>query len=277
MKIQGRQLTSGFGLKELLITVSVVAVLAVLAFAFLRKSKTASTSDVCTSNLKQLYTAAALYTAQNGNKLPYAIRTVDDSKQTSWDILISSYLRSTMNTDSNRPPPSASIANKVLLCPFDKMEGVFWGGKVQPRRTYAMTPHTMATNQWPPSPTNATGLGLVWSPRRTGPGSITNKFANGLPAFRVDTLLETKNIIFLTEQAKTNNVLNNSSGAIVNYTGNHLDASIAPKDYHEGKINYLMADGHVEMLLPEQTVGATGEVGTKAEKHFGLWTVRPGD
>ncbi|MCD6052496.1 MAG: N-terminal cleavage protein [Verrucomicrobia bacterium] len=268
---------AAFSIKELMIVITVVAVIGSVAAVFLLKSKGAAKSSGCENNLRQIYTASAMYTESNGKKLPYASFTKDDAHQTAWDSLVQTYMRAAMKTDPNRPPPSATTISKLFLCPADTLPGVVWGKKSQPRRTYSMTPHTMQAPNWPPSPTNSTGLGLVWSFRKTGNASVEAYTTNKVPAFLVDTLLDPKNIIMFTEQVKSNNVVFNSSGSTVNYTGNHLDSSIPSETFQEGRMYYLMLDGHVEYLFPDQTVGATGEIGQDSKKHQGLWTVRPGD
>ncbi len=275
-----KRVTAGwaaFALKELLIIMAVLVVLAGLAIALLISNKRNASARVCENNLRQIFAATAAYSKQSNAKLPYAFISKADSEQTSWDSLIKPFMQAALRTDPNVPPPSGNMIAKIFLCPDDKLPGPFWGGREQPRRTYAMPPHTMEDPNWPPGPNNDTGLGLVWSFRKKGYASVKSIPTNGLPAFTLDALLDPKGTLYLTEEAKTNNVIFNSSGAIVYYTGNQLDARIQPGEYHHGKLSYLMADGHVKTLYPEQTVGPGGDVGTDGRKHHGMWTVRPGD
>ena len=44
-------------------------------------------------------------------------------------------------------------------------------------------------------------------------------------------------------------------------------------NFHNGRFNYLLADGHVETLRPEQTLGT----GNNPGRQTGMWTILAGD
>lgn len=271
---------NAFGRVELIVTISVIAVIGVLVWAFMSKAKPVQKDSVCVSNLKHLGMGMALYTASNDQKLPYASIHYSDTKQSVWDGLMGSYLRAAIRgNDKSKPAPELG---SLLLCPEDKVPPLDFAVKYGfQRRTYSMPWHSMDNKNWPPSPTNTTGVGLWWASYGQGNTSVkqlTNYVKGGLPAIRMDMIQDPAGTMLLTEQAKSNNIARNSTGARIRYTADHLEAGVVdPAQYQEGKINYLMNDGHVEPLPPEATVGPMGKTGSGWNTHFGIWSIRAGD
>ena len=76
----------------------------------------------------------------------------------------------------------------------------------------------------------------------------------------------------LVERISNLNVLWATKYACITSTKEQFEAktSFAARDFHGGKMNYLMLDGHVELMLPLQSAGFVGAGG-------GLWTIRAGD
>lgn len=272
-----------FGRKELIAVIAVVVVLAGLGFAFLRKAKKEAMSDACMNNLKQLGMGTLMYTEDNDRKLPYAYIHYSDQKQSSWDSLVLKYVQSSMRTDKSKPPPSSAVVGQLLSCPQDKVPPLpfaeKWGLK---RRTYAMPWHSMDRNNWPPASTNTTGVALWWSASGKGNTSleqVTNRLKGfSLTSIRTELIPDSAHTMLLTEMAKSNNIVNNSSGGRIRYTADHLDTNTIPTaEYHAGKFSYLLLDGHVERLFPEETVGPMGKTGDGWNTHFGIWSIRAGD
>jgi prepilin-type processing-associated H-X9-DG protein len=268
-----------FGRGELIITIAVVFILIILGAIFIRKSKGGSTSNVCLSNLKLLGTGITMYTQANAQKLPYAFIHVSNTKQSVWDNLVGSYVQAAVQSEGSA---SATGAGRLLQCPEDKVPPLEFAAKNGlPRRTYALPWHTMDRLNWPPAATNATGVGLWWASYgqgNTAVSNLTSFLAGGLPAIRMDMISDAAQTMLLTEQAKSNNIAGNSSGARIRYTAEHLEEGVVnPAEYHSGKIQYLMVDGHVETLLPEETVGPKGKPGKVWNTHFGIWSIKPND
>jgi len=279
----GKQTGAGFSRNELIITIVVVLVLGTIGGAFLVRSKKAAVMDTCTANLKQLGLAMAMYSEANDRKLPYAFIHYSDGKQSTWDGLVGKYVQASLRTDPNKPPPSAAVVGQLLVCPRDKIDllpnGVKYGFK---RRTYSMPWHSMDHKNWPPATTNTTGVGLWWASYGQGNTSlnqVTNRLKGfALPSIRTELVLEPAHTMLLTEMARAGNVAGNSSGGRIRFTAEHLETNNIPtEDYHGGKFNYLMTDGHVELLFPEESVGPAGRVGDGWNTHFGIWSLKPGD
>lgn len=233
----------------------------------------------CQENLKQISVAMAAYSAGNNQKLPFAFMQPRPGAPTTWDTLIATSLRVALRCDrlDMPPPPHGS----VLKCPEDSVsEAVIDQANARLRRSYAMTAHKMNRPNWPPSERNATGVGLSWSQSRKRGNSSYSYLAtvSDLPAVTLGMIFEADATILMTEHAHADNFVGRSKRASIISTMEHVDATVLPMNaFHRGRINYLMVDGHVELLDPEETVGVEGEVSDASETHFGMWTIVAGD
>ncbi len=269
---------------ELLLVIAIVGVLASIGYMQVGRVKPVVKESVCVNNLKELAKGMAMYQQQYSEKLPMAYVRFSDNKFFNWDVLLIDYLRANMRTDPTKPAPSGDAVNKFLLCPEDVIPGVKWGPKQAKRRTYSMPNHDMHPSNWPPGPDNNTGVGLYWTVgAKQGLNTLANfyAFSNNVPAFRAAMILEPDDTLLVTEHAYFRNILANPGGSIIKTTGEHIhDAPEAEKKLttlHGGKISYMMVDGHVESLFPDQTVGFTGGVSSNVNTHRGMWTIRAKD
>jgi prepilin-type processing-associated H-X9-DG protein len=271
----------GFNRIDLCVVIFMSTLLLTLAFKQSSKVRIASGTERCVSNLKLIGQGASFYSAQNSEKLPYAFLRRDDRNQISWDTLLSSFLYNASNEDQQlNSMPADQRHQSLMLCPEDTVPSVSWGNIRPKRRTYAMPWHNMYPQNWPPGWENSTGVGLWWAPyggTNSNVNTVTN-LTDALPSIGINTIFNTTNVMFATDMAQANNILGNSSGAIVKSTAGQLATNDIPKEsYHNGRFNYLMVDGHVENLLPAQSVGHTGMAGERSETHRGIWTISPGD
>ncbi len=276
---------AAFTRKELLVTLAVVAVLLGLGALLVVKMRGKSSIAVCRDNLRQLGAATAVYEQQSGGRLPYAYLHLSDQNQTTWDTLIMSMIRAAMRGGKmDEPAPSAKQAGRILLCPADTVPAVAWALKWNHgRRTYAMADDNMLPANWPPGPGNATGVGVHWSFGAKGdrpPAERIYNFAktNEQAVFKLDMIPAPAHTMILTERVRPANVLGNIAGAVINNTADHMEKGAVPSEkYHQGRYNYLMVDGHVESLFPEETVGPRGQTGEQSKTHQGIWTVKADD
>ncbi|KAF0179042.1 MAG: hypothetical protein FD161_1535 [Limisphaerales bacterium] len=278
---------SAFTRLELVLMIALGAVLISLLLGYTRRTTAKVSAVSCVGNLRQLGAGVAMYTIGGDAKLPYASLVFTTRAQSTWDTLISPVIRAEARraiSDPNTAAPGKSFLNPLLLCPSDPVPPAAWAAKNKlPRRSYAITRHNMSPQNWPPSANNATGIGLSWTFGSYGtnpPSAKVYNFeqTNRQAAVRFGMILKPAETLLLTERAWSNNIVGNASGAWIDRTSDHTDASaLAPDALHQGRFNYLMLDGHVETLFPHQAVGADGEVGEDARKHLGPWTIRADD
>jgi prepilin-type processing-associated H-X9-DG protein len=262
-----KKFAAAFNLIELVVVVLVVIVLGVLATVFVASSRRTGGVVGCASNLRELGMAMTMYTRENDNRLPFAFIKYNSQESTTWDILIFPFI----NRRNSDIVSSSSLdkGHGFLRCPSDTIINTNTTNSVElPRRTYAMSRHSMTGTDWPPGANNNTGPGLWWSSDISdGNAALTNVLSmqGSIPAVRLDMISAPSGTLLLTEQARADNIMFNYSGASIGRSDPQFfdPGSIKVNPYHDGKFNYLMMDGHVETLLPTEKPG--------------MWTIRPDD
>lgn len=271
---------------DIIVALAVLLALGGIAYVFILKAKS-SAKVLCASNLKELGVAMTLYEHDNNDRLPYAsirLGKRDDysSSKFVWDSLVFPLI----------PLGKNGLEQKHLLrCPADTEPPVQEQAR---RRTYAMPSHTERTEQWPISDQNETGVGIWWNwtlgKRRTA--ALTNYFSVTAPPTN-DPTAATKVImppvtlrmihapattLLLTENAWSENTAFNFHGATIDSPQVHLSTNLDANVYHEGKINYLMVDGHVELMYPSESVGQPDLRNSHPRDHYpNVWTIRSDD
>ncbi len=273
---------AGMGRIELLVILAVIGLLAILGWKMTGKVQKTVTADACMSNLKLLGAGFAVYAENYEGKLPYAYIKRSSREYYAWDSLVYPFVRISQQKGGEETAAAAAIAHGPLVkCPQDRIPGYTPAGakKAKERRTYAMPRHGMNEWHWPPGGTNRSGLGLYWSDTGKNYAGLDWLNANtNPPAFYTSMIRKPEATLLLTEQAQTNNIVKHHTGAAIRYTADHLDTNLmSMAEYHGGRFNYLMVDGHVELLEPGQTVGKRGKAGADSGTHNGIWTVRPAD
>jgi len=92
-KMPGRNLPGNialFTIIELLVVISIIAILASVLLPALQKAKMTGNKIKCTSNLKQIFTATSLYLNDNGGYLPVK-EAAGDNKY--WSVKLGGYLQ----------------------------------------------------------------------------------------------------------------------------------------------------------------------------------------
>jgi prepilin-type processing-associated H-X9-DG protein len=220
----------------------------------------------CTRNLRVLGEATQEFANDHGSALPPA---GVELLQTTWDMQLSPYLKPSL-AKSNSPSdwrPLQQVVAPRFLCPSDPIL------RGDHPRSYAMSAHNMEPINWPPGPANTTGVGLWWSNDKITAllGDRSNsQNLEALMLVKFSWLPDPANTLLLTEYPYEDNRMGVMHRlTIANTTEQSAGMANMPAQFHHGRFNYLMADGHVESLTPLQT-GAPGGDG-------GIWTIKAGD
>lgn len=288
---------AGFTLVELFVAVAVISLLMVLILPALAKAQSKLRTNRCLSNLQDVGTAMSLYLQDSNDKFPYAALRFNlglEEHHLSWDDLMGPYLGIDITaTQRNHDGVNNSGSFKLLACPQDTVPIKIDSGlpRKEFRRSYAMPEHNLGlftlagraatAADWPPCPVNQTGLGLRlegrpgydtsrWNPDDE-PGST--KPPRWQAAFQTSMTLNAAKTLFMTEHFNGANRVGAWSGATIASIAEHtsqVSLPVAPE-----RINYLMADGHVESLVPTDTYASTNRTVTAPPS--GFWTVLQDD
>src|ERR1043166_3734758 len=108
---------SGFTLIELLVVVAIISILAAMLLPSLKNAKEAGKSAVCVSNLKQIYTAFALYADDNNGAVP---NSYPAGSGYYWQNLGNQYLGPSETYPGDGQPAANGPRYAVLKCPGEK-------------------------------------------------------------------------------------------------------------------------------------------------------------
>jgi prepilin-type processing-associated H-X9-DG protein len=271
---------------ELATVAGVLIAIVSLGAVWIVKPRHISREAQCAINLKALGAAMAMYEQANNDRLPYAMiryPAAEAKNDKTWDTLIYPFV----------PPNDRGLAQKHFLqCPADTLPAK----GDQRRRTYSMPAHNMIKQDWPPGTNNGTGVGLWWTyygknmaalktilPKTSAPSTNSNAEVSivqpKLPAISLSMIQAPAATLLLTEHAAAGNLAFNFSGSTIGGPSEHLDKKVLKaEEYHDGKINYLMVDGHAEMLFPLQSIGQHDPRDTNPEiERPNIWTIRAND
>jgi general secretion pathway protein G len=236
-----------FTLTELLVSIAVIALLAAILVPAAHRVVATAGQAKCAANLRQIGVALSSYASDHSLVLPYGYWVSPAGDRKSWDLLISDYLDL---RQSGRWLESA----EVMHCPADDIPPLPQADNY--RRTYAMA-------------RGSNGFGIT---------------ANGVPTayegIRVTSVPSPGDTIIITEFSSgvaigdpVDNIVGLPACCVVDSPSIQLSrGNGSPNGLHQGKMNYLFADGHVASLDPQDTIG-TGSMGSPK----GMWTLTPND
>jgi len=225
---------------------------------------------VCAHHLKKLGRAFEEYAREHNGSLPSAVFD-DGTNGISWDAEIARYLAATSPRPS-RPPRGGEEGEKkvayLFQCPSDKEPR---GGAL--RRSYSMPMYDINKAGWPPDENSPGGVGLYLDAKtlKKARDAMPDESLDSIPAIKLSTVPAPADTALLVERVSILNALWQTKYACIIGTREQFDAkTIERKKFHGGRMNYLMLDGHVELLWPGQSEGFAGASG-------GVWTMRAGD
>lgn len=264
---------TGFTLIELLVVVGVLGLLLGLTLSAIKGARSKSRIAQCLNNLKQLNLAMHFYTDEARDRYPLAIwRPSPAGPVISYDDYLYPYLGLHL-TDAERDADRIPAAKKtrLLQCPEDQIPAPGFAGTNSWRRTYSMSEAHMVGGGNPLQEIQKGGVGahysVAWGPF---PPPLVGR---GVPVAAVSTPSAT---LVLVERPNPMNLAGNDHWAVTRRTGeqtNGFPSSAAGRNFHNGRFNYVYADGRIELQPMQATWGRSGSPTSWA----GAWTIQPSD
>ena len=210
---------NGFTIVEMIVGIAVIAILAVLLLPAVGGLRASAKSAVCINNLRQLGSGLILYAQEHDNKLPQAWYKGNDGFLWYWSADFTPYLGE-----------QGLSRHKLGMCPA-------WNG----------------------TRTKGVPGDVVWMP------NTYNSYTMGYPAVPNNRFLATPSLSQYTRPSTTLLLCDGAPQASYTYTADHLlgydrsvaaflatnNASSRTAFRHNGKMNVLFADLHVDALKPE--------------------------
>lgn len=218
-----------FSLIELIVVIAVLAILATLLQPSLVSALRNARTLECKKNLMHVGVAMDLY-VQDHNYYPYAtFRTNPRFLFGSWDDLLGQgYDGRNLNTKEVNYPNS-NVENSIYTCPQQKDE---LNSTSSFLRSYALN-----CNQ---SSKNMGGFSSLWG------------FGDNPISVSLHDVPAPSSTILLLEMTGTLGSGYQNAGVYGAATQSNAFKN-NPERYHQGLSNYLFADNHIEILLPEET------------------------
>lgn len=266
----GFRSSSGFTRTDAITLVCVLPLLAAAVWAGLWTMGEGRRIYVCAHHLQKLGQAFTEYTQDHKEALPPAVFDVGH-KSISWDTQIAGYLEPAL-VKTNSPDEQKALKAKIAYlfhCPSDTEPR---GGVAH--RSYSMPIYDINRAGWPPDEESEGGLGLYIDTKtlRKARQAMGPDSAGYMPAIKTSIVPAPRSTALLVERISILNDLWGTRDACTTSVNEQFEAkTIARQKFHDGKMNYLFLDGHVELLSPAQSGGQT------VSGDGGLWTIRPED
>ncbi len=242
---------------ELLVVISIIAILAAMLLPALSSAREIAKSTKCAGQLKQLGYATMNYAGDNVDTLPFGGHSYAANDQVSWDDLLGSSYDGRKLTETEIHRGNFAIPAyrqpELYKCPSDPAS---WPGSAI--RSYSMNRGANAGSGSTPNP-----VGGIWGV--TLISGLAYSHANPWSA-KLTTISRPSSVICMTEQHMNTNMLGNASGSCVSNPDNQIANYPAG---HSGRFNYLFVDGHAQSMRPVDTIAPGASMSTPK----GMWTI----
>lgn len=221
----------------------------------------------CAGNLAALGRAMHNYANDHDGGIPAAGVDIGGTR-TSWDTTLFPYLnpKQAKSAGAYEKRELRTAVTPIFFCPSDS------ASHHESPRSYAMAGNDMAPENWPPGRDSATGVGLWWD-KRTVLALLDEealKKPEILPVVKLSSITSPADTVLLTEFIDPNNTLGSIRQTSVSGTSQQRQVfKDGGAKFHRGKFNYLMVDGHVELLALLQTGSLDGSAG--------IWSLKKGN
>ena len=211
-----------FTLIELLVVIAIIGILTTLLLPSLKKARASAKAGVCGSNLKQLGVGVEMYQTDSDGRTPPAIIVSVSGTSMGWHDLVNEYLE-------------ASSTSVSTMAPFNCPSNIYqtrWTGMGVGRDEVSY-----GGNGW-------AGVRLNVNPPTNNPTRALGIIASGV---------KSPTELYLLADAVYYRIENNNGGIHAscgadNCVSSNADHGGTLKYEHEGKLNMLYVDKHVERL-----------------------------
>jgi len=245
----------GFTLIELLVVIAIIAILAAILFPVFAQAREAARKTACTSNLKQIGMAFALYTQDFDECFPWAASNLG-SPTTTWYDLVEPYVK----VGASGFGYTGGVQRTFYVCPSFQNQAVpmqpgdpavptFPAAQVTPAMSYAANGYLM------PMANRALLPGNPWFPG-TGPAALAGI---GAPA----SVVLVSHALGTRPSVAGDDVTSGCTGNEENVNGvpgimGSSAVYCAARFKHQGGAAYLLADSHVKWFRGPSSWTAPG-------------------